>query len=186
MRLVSTNGSMSQTLIVAALRSGDLRRAVELLLENYQDDVYAYCARLVGPAEAARVYNAVLERAIAQLDDAYRNGSLRAWLYSVARTTIADHHRHSRRSGALELDYAPVDGPLDGPSVEIGDVDLQVAMNRLDAAAREVLQLTMWHGLSLQEVAQVTERPPSEVRALAARGLGRLSLELQAPEVQPS
>jgi len=41
--------SMSETVIVAALRKGNLRRAVELILDSYQDEVFGYCARLVEP-----------------------------------------------------------------------------------------------------------------------------------------
>jgi len=162
--------------IIAALRSGDVRRAVELLLEAYQDELYLYCVRLVGGKEAIAVYHRALSAAIDDLPARDASLSLRAWLFRIARRTIVHHHRLDQRQypGALDPDYVPVSGPqaLTGVAAT-SETPAQLAMSQLAEPVREVLQLSMWHGLTLAEVARVTECGVERVRELAAEGLSQ-------------
>lgn len=166
--------SMKDMGIVAALRGGNLRRALELLFDTYQEELYAYCASLVGPSAALSVYDRVLAAAVDGLQGVPEQSSLRAWLYQLARHAVTHQHQQQRREGALADDYAPVDGPDAlvgaGPSQQ-----LQLAA--LPANVREILQLALWQGLRLHDVATILQRPLPEVRRLAARGLGRLAAE---------
>jgi DNA-directed RNA polymerase specialized sigma24 family protein len=177
--------SMKDMGIVAALRGGNLRRALELLFDTYQEELYAYCASLVGPSEALTVYNRVLGAAVDGLTTVPKSITLRAWLYRLARHAVTHQHQQQRRSGALEDDYAPVDGPDAlvgaGPSQ-------QLQLHALPPEVREILQLGLWQGLRLRDVAQILERPLPEVRRLAAQGLVRLAAErhVASSEVLPS
>jgi len=164
-----------------------MRRALEMLIETYQDEVFGYCARLVGTGDALGVYNRVLSAAVSDIDEVHDQRSLRAWLYKIARITVAHHHRSDRRAHpqALDPEYVPVQGPEGGPGVRLSDDRLDDAMAALDPATREILQLALWHRLRLREVAQVVERPLRETRRLAAAGLSRLAFELQQSE-EPS
>ncbi|MCC6751569.1 MAG: RNA polymerase sigma factor [Deltaproteobacteria bacterium] len=173
--------SVSETVIVTALKNGDVRRAVELLLETYQDELYGYCARLVGLASATSVYQRVLAAAVEDIA-ASQDGStsLKAWLYGLARNAVTHHHRTEVRShpAALDPEYAPVEGPIDLPGMRLQDPDVERALAGLDGSTREVLQLTLWHGLKLAEVAAVTGRSVADVRRLATAGLSAVGLGL--------
>jgi DNA-directed RNA polymerase specialized sigma24 family protein len=164
----------TETVIVAALRSGNLRRAVELLLDTYQEELFSYCARLVGGEQASAVYQRVLALAMENVSSLQETASVRAWLYRIARAIILQFHRATPRAfpRAMSDDYVPVLGPAaeeeeHPPSPEI----------YLDPAVLEVLQLVLWHGLLLFEVAQVVDRSENEVRRLASQGLSRLALQ---------
>jgi DNA-directed RNA polymerase specialized sigma24 family protein len=163
----------TETVIVAALRSGNLRRAVELLLDTYQEELFSYCARLVGAEQASAVYQRVLALAMENVSSLQETASVRAWLFRIARAIILQFHRASPRAfpRAMSEGYVPVLGPADEeerpPSPEI----------HLDPAVLEVLQLVLWHGLLLFEVAQVVDRSENEVRRLASQGLSRLALQ---------
>jgi len=178
----------TESVILAALRSGDLQRAVELLLETFQDDVYTYCARLVGLSHAASVYERVLALAVEDLQTREVQCSLRAWIYALARKVIAAQHRTDRRHfpDALAPGYAPAAGPDPLPASRPGEVALGRALAALSPAVREVLQLIYWHGLRPAEVAHVVERSVADVRAMATSGLSLVALVLQQGSDSPS
>lgn len=180
--------SMSETVIVAALRKGNLRRAVELILDSYQDEVYGYCARLVTPAEAVQVYQQVMTTALEELTTFTGTTSIRAWLYGIARRTILHFHRTRVGSypDAREADYAPVACPDEVPVLKLMDEDLEACIGRISPLAREVLQLSLWQGLALPEVAHVVGCSEPRARHLAAEGLHSLSLELSRSNSTPS
>ncbi len=173
----------TETVIAAALRSGNLRRAVELLLDSYQEELFAYCDRLVGTDRAAAVYGRVLALALDDMQSVARAASLRAWLFRLARGIVLQVHRTSPRLFPLALNegYVPVAGPAVEAFVGAALAGGQQELGRLEPRALEVLQLSLWHGLLLFEVAEVVERSESEVRRLAAQGLGRLALQSDRP-----
>jgi len=190
--------SASESVIFAALRNGDVRRAIDLLLQTYQDEVYGYCARLVGNTDAGAVYQRVLVVAIDDLPNLIGDMSVRAWIFGIARSAVTYHHRRARRGHPqlLDPDYIPVTGPSDattrpgnvrhGAGRTARDGRVKDALGQLDPSMQEVLQLTLWHGLRLTEVAHVTGRSLAAVRTLAAHGLSQIALVLNRPEAPPS
>jgi DNA-directed RNA polymerase specialized sigma24 family protein len=178
----------SETAIVTALRSGDVRRAVELILDVYQDDIFSYCVRLLGPTEALFAYHRVLSTAMEEIFSLSGQASIRAWLFRIARTCVLHFHRRQlqRFSGALEPDYVPSWGPNDAPGLRVADEALDACLVELDPATLEVLQLALWHGLGVAEVAYVVGRRESEARRMATRGLSLLDFEIARRSTAPS
>jgi RNA polymerase sigma-70 factor (ECF subfamily) len=179
---------MSETVIVAALRKGNLRRAVELILGSYQDEVFGYCARLVEPANAVKVYQQIMIAALEELTTFTGVTSVRAWLYGIARRTILHFHRRTLRSypRALDDDYAPVSSPAELPALQLMDEDLEACIENLSPTVREVLQLSLWQGLLLSEVAHIVGRSEPQARCMAAEGLSALSYDLARHSSTPS
>jgi DNA-directed RNA polymerase specialized sigma24 family protein len=174
--------TMSETVIVAALKRGNLRRAVELILDTYQDEIYGYCASLVGSAEAGTVYQQVLVTALEELPTFNGVVSIRAWLYAVARRVVLRFQQEASTEPAPSLPAAPDEVPGLRPT----DVELESCFSRVSSESREILQLALWHGLLLSEAAHVTGRSLPEARRLAADGLSILAGELQRTGGQPS
>jgi DNA-directed RNA polymerase specialized sigma24 family protein len=160
---------VSETVIVSALQRGQVRRAVELMLDTYQDQVYGYCSRLADVEELNTVYHQVLVTAISDLATFDRSTTVRAWLFRTARRVLILHHQRSpqRHPAALQTGYVPVAAPS-GPGGEVAFAE------ELAPAELEVLQLALWHGLYLIEVAHITGLPAKQVRSLAAAGLQSL------------
>jgi len=178
----------SETVIVAAIRTGNIRRAVELLLDTYQEELFSYCARLVGLRDSMLTYQRVLAAALEQIAAFDPHVSLRAWLYGIARTMVLQHHRqniddHPEARGAS---YVPTSGPSETLGLRLKDDPLDGALARLTPQVEEILQLAVWHGLTLAEVAYVVGQSPSGVRRLACEGLAQLSLEVQRGSGAPS
>jgi len=173
--------------IVTALRTGNPRRAVELMLDVYQEEVLVYCLRLAG-SEAASAYQRVLASAAEKILSVDGQSSVRAWLFRIARGAILELRRRDylRYPGVLEAGYAPVVGPDDAPGVRLRDEVLEDSLAQLDPAALEVLELSLWHGLLLSEVAYVVGRSEAEVRRLASHGLATVDLEVTRRSQGPS
>lgn len=169
-----------ETVIVTALRSGNVRRAVELMLDIYQDEVFGYCVRLCGIREALRVYQQVLSAAFEGLPAHEERITIRAWLFRLARAAILRHQRATPAlfPNAQAPTHAPVAGPEDAPGVQLRDEAIEAWQALLDPSSLEILQLALWQGLHPSEVAFVVGRCEVEVRRKASAGLAALDLEI--------
>jgi len=169
------------------VKSGNLRRAVELLLDSYQEELFNYCARLVGLEQAALLHQHTLVTAFDNVQALEDAPSARAWLFRIARGLILQHQRRDLHEfpAAREATYVPVAGPADAPAPRLGEGGA-AALARLDPQVLEVLQLSLWHGLQLTEVSHVLDRAVAEVRRLASHGLGALAMEVPDPSAAPS
>jgi RNA polymerase sigma factor (sigma-70 family) len=178
----------SETVIVAAIRTGNIRRAVELLLDTYQEELFGYCTRLVGLRDSMITYQRVLATALEQIASFDPKISIRAWLYGIARSIVLQHHRqhtddHPEARGAS---YVPTSGPPETLGLRLKDDFLDGALARLPPPVQEILQLAVWHSLTLAEVGYVVGQTPAGVRRLACEGLAQLSLEVQRGSAAPS
>ena len=109
---------------------------------------------------------------------------VRAWLFTVARTTLIDHVRAGRRSDVTspeEVDARLLslaggrgaDGSAWGSSTEV-----HACIAELPLAQQQVLVLLYRFGLSGAEVAEVLGRTPESVRQLRHRALACLNATL--------
>ena len=178
----------SENVIVTALRRGQVRRAVGMLVDSYNDDLYCYCASLLGPASGGRVYQQALAGAIGNLDSYQGQSSLRAWLFAIARGAILEHQwRHpALYPGAREQGYCPLPEPGSSCEGEQPSNAETVDLTILPQATQEILQLRLWHGLRLREVAFMTGQPVDEVRRHASDALTLFALTGGRPNQAPS
>lgn len=106
----------------------------------------------------------------------------RLWLYGVARRVLANHLRGEGRRSRLgqrlrtELaDQVTVGDPAD----EVVPVRaLRSALDRLERADREVLELTTWEQLAPREIAVALGISPEAVRTRLTRARARLREQL--------
>ena len=114
--------------------------------------------------------------------------SIRAWLYTVARGTIADYWRQQSRQPTVPLEdpdavlFCGTEGPQEVRRTR------ERAWRILDALPereREVLRLRFLHGYTAPEIGQALGLTPGNVRVLQLRALRRaatrLDLEPGAP-----
>ena len=115
--------------------------------------------------------------------------SQRAWLFGVARNHLRNLVRADRRRVAL-VDALSAMRPPDAVGLFEGAVDpavvdaLAAALSELSETDREVVQLSLWHGLDAAEVGQVLGMSPGNVRVRLHRSRGRLSVLMADGEVE--
>ncbi|HXW32776.1 MAG TPA: sigma-70 family RNA polymerase sigma factor [Acidimicrobiales bacterium] len=164
--------------LIAGALSGD-EDAWEELYRRVYPRLFAYLAKRLGRSEAEDAVNETMTRAVAGLSR-YRPGpaGFDGWLFGIARHVSLDHQRRSarrpRHAPALVPD-PPVDGEL-GDGLELAADHLQVrrAYEALGPADREVLDLRVVAGLSVEQTAAALGRRPGAVRTAQSRALARL------------
>lgn len=110
--------------------------------------------------------------------------SLRTWLFGVIRR-VASERRRSRALRALLMPRAWASEPRGTPpdpeqllALSRESAWLASALARLPARQREILTLMFWHGLSIEEAAQVSGLRVGTARTHYARAKERLRIEL--------
>ena len=120
-------------------------RAFVDLYELHAGDVYAYCARRVGPDAARDATADVFAVAWRRIDDLDPNTG-RQWLYGIARHVVRNQWRsRTRRLRLGEKVRALAPTPEPGPEAQV---------IRRSQDEREILRLAAWEELSGPEIAE--------------------------------
>ena len=174
--------------LLQAFAGGDAR-AFENLYRKHRPWLYRVILRQVGNEELAEgifqeVWLTVTRRAMDWTPEA----QVATWLYGIARRTILHYHRRNPSAfvGSHDASYVPTAGPEDAPGLRLTDDKLEECCTRLPSASLEILQLALWHSLTLAEIGHVVGLQQDRVRRLASDGLSLLSLALKRGALPPS
>lgn len=114
-----------------------------------------------------------------------------AWLYAVARRTLANHHRGRLRAARLDellliIDASTVPGADDEVADE-SDLRLAIAaLHDLSSKDQEILLLALWEDLSTSEIATVMGLSKPNVSLRLHRAKHRLRDRFTAAVQEPS
>jgi RNA polymerase sigma-70 factor (ECF subfamily) len=161
--------------LVAAARAGD-RRALERLLRDHHDRLYAVCRRMTGnDADAADATQEALISIVRGLPGFDGRSRFSTWSYRIAVNSSLDELRRRRRRPDPGLDEALEAAPPSGSrdvSADASDqrIDVDAALARLPSDFRAAVVLRDLCGLDYAEIAAVLDIPPGTVRSRIARG----------------
>lgn len=167
--------------LVARARSGDME-AFERLYHAHAPAMLALCRRMLGSRrDPSDVVQDIFVRVWERLPSFRGDSSLATWLHRLGVNVILDALRAAQRD-ALQLadDVAAevIDVREEARARDAtGQLDLEVALDRLPAGARTVLVLHDVEGYSHDEIARMTGIAPGTSRAQlwrARRQLARL------------
>ena len=150
---------------------------VEGLYRAHVRGLYAFVYARVGNREAAEdITGDVFVKALTHLDLARAEHSIVAWLYQVARNTVADHWRqgHGKDSVALEEALAAEVGPpaaLDVARQADTAARARALLDRLPENYRRVLSHRLLDGASVAETARLMHLSEGNVKVLQHRAL---------------
>jgi RNA polymerase sigma-70 factor (ECF subfamily) len=160
---------------VVRAQSGDAE-ALDALLKNFQDPLYAYLVRLVGDYHAAQdVLQDVFVQVIKNIGWLREPRFFRPWAYRIASREAFRWLRRERRLSALTEDESALDSVAGETATEEVDVEtrqrLLEMLGDVSPASRAVLSLHYLEGMTLQEVADVLEISLAAVKSRLAYGL---------------
>jgi len=145
------------------LRAGELAMtgepavSVEHAYTRYVVPIYRFLySRLGNQEEAEDLTSEVFLKAVRQLEPTRDDASVQAWLYQVARTTLADYWRRRNRTPEAPLGYLDVP-EASGAAAAPDQFATQLALWLLDQLSdryREVLTLRFLKGYSIKETAR--------------------------------
>ncbi|MCP2341040.1 RNA polymerase sigma factor [Actinomadura rupiterrae] len=163
------------------------------LFERHVGEIGRYVTRRVGPGVAEDIVGEtflVAFRRRAAYDRSRTNA--RPWLYGIATNVIRRHRRDEvralkalQRTGAdpVLADAGSFADQVDGRvSASATSRALAPVLAGLDAGQRDVLLLTAWADLTLDEVAEVLGIPPGTARSRLNRARTKIRSALEKKE----
>ena len=175
--------------LVRALDSRRGERAARALYRAYGGELYGFAHRRLQDAGLAEeVVQDVFTRAWRHSREyTPGRGSVRTWLYAIARNAVLDAERHrGRRLPTQRADHVPERSAEDEP-IERAMLRWQVelAVSRLTPEHQEVLRLAHFADCSLKEIAERTGLPLGTVKSRIHYAMANLRLALDELEVTP-
>ena len=165
---------------IAAAQAGD-RPALDRLLRDHQDRIYAVCRRITGndtdALDATQDALIAVVRGLPKFDGRARFST---WVYRIATNSCLDELRRRRRRPLVGL---PEGTPLDLPdnhvsamADQVGDrLDVRAALAELPEDFRAAVVLRDLCQLDYAEIAEVLAIPAGTVRSRIARGRAQLA-----------
>jgi RNA polymerase sigma-70 factor (ECF subfamily) len=113
----------------------------------------------------------------------FHGGSVRAWLYRIARNVLIDHWRKKQDLLVEDVDSLPEEAAGSSISDQL-DQDIMLrrlhkALDTLPSDMRAVINLRFIEGLSCKQVAEKLELGESNVRVIQYRALRKLRSRLK-------
>ena len=162
--------------------------ALSEVYDRFSDALYRYAMRLLGDRDMAEE---CVSETFSRLLAALRNGNgprehLQAYLYRIAHNWITDSYRR-QPPPSMPLDAEIIPGGDEHNPVRIADQNLETervrtALHLLTPEQRQVIALRFLEDLSLNEVAQIMDRPVGAIKALQHRALASLKRLLLVEE----
>jgi RNA polymerase sigma-70 factor, ECF subfamily len=175
--------------LLQRMRADDTGEAMRALYRSYSGELYGFALNALGERGAAEeVVQEVFTRAWrhAATYDA-RRGSVRTWLYQIARHAIIDMRRRASARPALAAGEPLFESTAAGDSIEQAMLGWQVAaaLERLTPEHRQMIRLAHFQGLSVREIAERCELPVGTVKSRTWYALRSLRLVLEEMGVVP-
>lgn len=154
-------------------------RAFGLIYDRYIEKLYRFVYAKTGHRETAEdLTSQVFLKAWDKLDQ-YSNtkASFSAWLYGIARHTIADHYRRQALESNL-VDYWDLADPkadqMDNTEAALLMKKLKPTFSNLSADQRDIILMRIWGGLSYKEIAAVLGKSEAACKMDYLRGIKKL------------
>jgi RNA polymerase sigma factor (sigma-70 family) len=174
--------------IRAAVRSGDRKQALRMLMATYGTAIYRVCSRfLADRALAEDVHQTCFVQAYESLDAVLERSSLAAWLVTIARNRCLDALKIQRRRRRWQVLHGSLPEVHDGrhsPEEELqrGALSqlLRNALDALSAEARRAVELRFGDSLSYEHMAGMCGARAGTLQMRVARALPVLRRSLEA------
>ena len=167
-------------------RDGDVA-AFEVLYRRHNDAVFRYLLRLCQHRDTAEDVFQDAWGKIVKARDSYRpTAKFSTFLYRVAHNCFIDHIRRNKRHtqiAAVEPDSQP--DPADLPEVEtersLARRRLEAALQELPEEQRDVFLLSEEAGLSLDQIASVTDSNRETAKSRLRYAVNKLRAAIDEP-----
>lgn len=170
---------MSYLFIGQKMRKGKLEKKFSKLYDKHIDKIYRFIYLKVDSVETAQdLTSQVFTKGwkVFQLGQDIQNPS--AYLFQLARTTIADHYRKTSHYQIVSLETVSIKD--EAPAIEEAQqmkADLEKAkgaLKKLEENYQNVLIMRYLDDLPIKTIAEVLQKPESTIRVMTHRGLKML------------
>lgn len=177
----------SDEFLMLAYAKGDTT-AFETLYRRYKDPIYRYLLRQCGnPASAEELFQDIWLRIVNARQKYTVKSSFRTWLYQIAHHRLIDHYRRQSTRlpesyrddpGVENLATTPAQDPVRIITGQQLAAQLSALIDTLPEAQREAFLLKEEAGMTLQEIADVTDTSRETVKSRLRYAIRRLRNEM--------
>lgn len=168
---------LSDIFLIRQMKQGD-REAFGKLYLKYLDAIYRYIYFRVGQEKAIAedISETVFFKAWEHIGSFKENqGTIKAWLYMIAKNAITDHFRTNKPTVELDENLIQVDNNIEKELERDDDAkNLTNAINKLTDEQKQVITMKYIEDMSNEEIAQVLNKHEDAIRALQHRALEKL------------
>ncbi len=170
--------SQDEIRLIQRAKQGD-RTAFAEIYDRHQPAIYRYIFYQVSDVTTAEdLTGEVFVRLVEKIDRfTYRGRPLLAWLYTIARNLVTDHHRRAGKSQSLPLDeqlVADTITPEEAAERTLTQDRLTAAIAHLTEDQRQVILLKFVEGLDNETAARTLGKTIGSVKSLQHRALAAL------------
>ncbi len=169
--------------LMQKIKQGD-GDAVNELIAMYYPEILRYCLwHAPNRSLAEDITQETFLKAVRYFDRYTHKGSLKPFLYQIAKNTCIDMYRKNSLS-AVSFDDAAIDIPYLEPGFgEIrSDMALRQLISGLPASSQEILLLRFGHDLTIREIAKTVNLPPRTVQSRLRAALKKIRKDLEQEE----
>ena len=164
--------------LIRRAKQGDPAAFAEIY-DRLQPSIYRYVLyRVEDTAVAEDLTAEVFCRVVTKIDRFnYRGRPLLAWLYTIARNLIADHHRSAGKRLSTSLEEGSIVSPFnldDAVDQSLTRARLFKAISRLTEDQHQVVLLKFVEGYDNEAAAEVMGKSVGSVKSLQHRALAAL------------
>lgn len=188
--LLRMAAELNDTALMMRYQGGDMA-AFETLYKRHRGPLFRFLLHRIGNQQFAEdIFQEVWSRIIRNRDNYRPNAKFTTYIYHIARNCTVDHYRRvSTQENVISDGDDRVAEPVattGNPVAETANRDirhaLSAALSELPSEQREVFLLREESGLSLDEIATVTEVGRETVKSRLRYALGKLRQCLPQPE----
>ncbi len=175
--------------VIALIDHGQFRDAVARCADMYGPALGRFCMALLGSQQdAEEALQETLIAAHGAMSQYRKEGSIRAWLFGIARRQCARHleknSRHRNHLSIVSDDIVGDSAPAAHLAAKQRARSVRSALDTLKPSEREILVLRYQAELSFREIAQACGIEAATARKRASRGLQRLRKTLSCQELE--
>ncbi|MBY0370889.1 sigma-70 family RNA polymerase sigma factor [bacterium] len=147
-------------------------RAFDVLYERHADKVYGYLRQRLGSSPLIDDIHQNIFLKFHQVREKYRSPlPVLPWLFTITRTVMLDALR-AEKKGLIDLDRVSDESRLTPQdSGTIGEV---LGVAALSCSQQRVIEFRYQDDLSFEQIAELLQTSPANVRQLLSRGIRKL------------
>jgi len=162
--------------IMLDIKSGNLS-GMSVLFERYNVKIFNFFLRMGLMRETSQDLTQNLFYRMIKYRNSYRDGSVKSWIYQIARNLRTDYYKEKKRTEEL------FNQPESYPSDKIEEHDnfpeedyerLDRALLRLNDQQREIIILSRFQGLKYSEISEIVNQSVPAIKVAVYRAIRQL------------
>lgn len=168
---------MSDNALMIRVKRGEIEH-LGSLFERYHRRLFAFFYRLTNRRDVSEdLVQAVFERILKYKESFSEEKLFASWMFGIARNLHLDYHKGLKREHLtvdnFDFDSIQYDSSGNNPEneIELDQLLVRKALNKLDPDKKQVLILSRYEGLRYREIADIMDCTESAIKVRVFRAL---------------